>query len=524
MLRIKAHTVRPKVLAVWVAFLALAVGAAATWGSGGGAAPAAAAPGPAASAARFEAAPCPKTPHPIEALKGARCGYLVVPEDRAHPNGREIRNAVAIVPSQSKKPKPDPVVFMTGGPGAAAILDIPFLVEAGINADRDLIVMAQRGTLYDKPDLYCPELDRFYAEQVSLVYDAPSTGAKQAAAARACHDRLVARGTDPAAYNTTENVADFVDLQRALGIESWNLYGYSYGSDLALSYLRNHPQGIRTATVDSVVPPNIVSLPWTWSSAREGITTIFAACEAQPSCDRRHPHLLPTFLGLVRKLEAHPLVRKVRPPQGGAPVKVVLDGGTLVNMLVGNVPRWPDVPAAITELAHGDPHRFLEARAAGAVVPDDPEQALGMTESFICQEWEPYGGPGAILKAGRKVFPSLPASVLVNAPQLPFQKQLCQEWKVPRGPASQRARVHSDIPTLVVSGAVDSKTGAKWGRYAAGTLTNSTYVRIDNVAHWVIVQSPCAQRIFQSFLARPTGPQTACAAHTQASFPIESER
>jgi hypothetical protein len=37
----------------------------------------------------------------------------------------------------------------------------------------------------------------------------------------------------------------------------------------------------------------------------------------------------------------------------------------------------------------------------------------------------------------------------------------------------------------------------------------------------VIVQSPCAQRIFQSFLSRPTGPQTACAAHTQASFPIE---
>ena len=68
-------------------------------------------------------------------------------------------------------------------------------------------------------------------------------------------------------------------------------------------------------------------------------------------------------------------------------------------MLVGNVPRWPEVPAAITELAEGDPHRFLEARAAGAVVPEDPEQALGMTESFICQEWEPYGGPAAILSA-----------------------------------------------------------------------------------------------------------------------------
>lgn len=509
-------------LLVSAAVLVAVVGGIAVHGSPAGpGSAAAAAPGATVPAARFEEAPCPKTPHPIPALKTARCGYLLVPEDRRHPNGRMIKNAVAILPARSKNPKPDPVVFMTGGPGAAAILDIPFLVDAGINRNRALIVMTQRGTLYDKPDLYCPELDHFYARQVSMVFDAPSTGAKQAAVARTCRDRLVKRGTEPAAYNTTENTTDFAELREVLGIGEWDVYGYSYGSDLALSYMRNYPQGIRTATIDSVVPPSIVSLPWTWGSAREGITTIFKSCEAQPSCNRHYPHLLPTFIREVRRLEAHPLVRRVRPPQGGAPVKVVLDGGTLVNMLVGNVPRWPEVPAAITELAEGDPHRFLEARAAGAVVPENPEQALGMTNSFICQEWEPYGGPNAILRAGRKVFPTFPASVLVNAPQLPFLKEVCREWKVPKAPASQRARVHSDIPTLVVSGAVDSKTGAKWGRYAARSLSRSTYVKIDNVAHWVIVQSPCAQRIFQSFLARPTGPQTACAAHTQAHFPIE---
>src|ERR1700742_939668 len=256
-------------------------------------------------AARFESTACPKTPHPIPALKSARCGYLVVPEDRQHPNGRTIRNAVAIVPAKSKQPQADPIVFMTGGPGAAAILDIPFLVDAGINQNRELIVMAQRGTLYDKPDLYCPELDHFYARQVSMVFDAPSTGARQAAAARACHDRLVQRGTEPAAYNTTENTADFAELRQALGIKDWNVYGYSDGRGRALSVMRDYPEGIRSVTTDSVVPPNIVSLPWTWSGAREGITTIFKACEAQPSCNRHYPHLLPTFISEVRKLEAH---------------------------------------------------------------------------------------------------------------------------------------------------------------------------------------------------------------------------
>ncbi|HEY2555073.1 MAG TPA: alpha/beta hydrolase [Candidatus Cybelea sp.] len=464
---------------------------------------------------RFEAAPCPKTPEPIAALKTARCGYLIVPENRSRNTGRLIRLAVAIVRSHSKTPQPDPIVFMAGGPGEAATHDIPFLVEAGINRNRDVILMNQRGTLYDKPDLNCPELDRYYSQQIGLVYDAPSTGRVQAAAAAACRKRLVAQGVDLSAYNTTENEADFVDLRRVLGVRQWNVYGYSYGTDLALSLMRDHPAGIRTVVIDSVVPPNIVSLPWTWSSTREGIATLFGDCQAQPACARKYPNLMATLIQQVQRLEAHPLVRSVVPPQGGRAVKVVLDGGALLNMLVANRPKALDVPKAIAELAHGNPKTLLETRAAGAEVSAVPDQAQGMTQSFVCREWEPYGSPAEILRAGKQVFPTLPDSVLINAPQLPFERELCQAWNVPPGPASQRARVRSSIPTLVVSGAIDSKTGAQWGRYAASTLSNSTYVKIKAVAHWVIVQSPCAQQIFLSFLQSPRSPKTSCAATLQ---------
>jgi pimeloyl-ACP methyl ester carboxylesterase len=460
----------------------------------------------------FETAACPKTPEPIAALKQARCGYLTVPENRSKPQGRTIRLAVAIVPSRIKPAKPDPIVFMAGGPGEAAIHDIPFLVDAGINNDRDVIVMNQRGTLYDVPDLNCPELDRFYAQQVSMVYDAASTGRAQTAAAKACHDRLVGMGVDLSAYNTTENEADFVDLRRALNVAQWNVYGYSYGTDLALSLARDHPEGIRSVIIDSVVPPNIVSLPWTWNSAHEGIAAIFSECAVQPSCAKKYPNLLATLTRMVQRYELHPLVRNVVPPGGKQPIKVVLDGGTIVNMIVSNNPKVPAVPRAITELANGNPNIFLQTRAAAAHVSEVPEQALGMTHSFVCGEWEPYGNPAAIWRAGKKEFPTWPDSVLTLAPQLPFQRELCQAWNVPARPASQRVRVRSAIPTLVVSGAVDSKTGARWGRYAADTLSNSTYVRIRGIAHWVIVQSPCAQQIFRSFLQTPRSPSNACVA------------
>lgn len=424
-----------------------------------------------------------------------------------------VRLAVAIVRSQSKSPRSDPVVFMAGGPGEAAILDTPFLVHANVNRTRDLIIMDQRGTLYDDPDLNCPELDRYYARQVSLVYDAPSTGRAQAVAAAECHRRLINQGVDLSAYNTTENEADFADLRRVLGIRQWNVYGYSYGTDLALSLMRDHPEGIRAVIIDSVVPPDVVSLPWTWGSAREGITTVFGDCQAQPKCAHKYPNLLGTFTQLVRRLETRPLVREVRLP-GARRVKVVLDGGTLVNMLVGNRPKPADWAVAIAELARGNPRRFLEARAAGAQVAAVPEQAQGMTQSFVCREWEPYGSPAATLRAGKREFPTLPASVLVNAPQLPFERELCRVWKVSPGPASQRIRVRSNIPTLVVSGAIDAKTGARWGHYVASALPNSTYVRINGIGHWVIAQSPCAQRIFLSFLSTPHAANPSCAPGT----------
>src|SRR5579872_6989887 len=66
---------------------------------------------------QFQTAPCPKTPEPMKALQHARCGYLIVPENRSKPGGRTIRLVVAIVPAASKPAKPDPIVFMAGGPG-----------------------------------------------------------------------------------------------------------------------------------------------------------------------------------------------------------------------------------------------------------------------------------------------------------------------------------------------------------------------------------------------------------------------
>lgn len=54
------------------------------------------------------------------------CSYLTVAGSRRPFNGKTIALAVAIV--RSPNPAPDPVVFLTGGPGEAALSLTPLIV------------------------------------------------------------------------------------------------------------------------------------------------------------------------------------------------------------------------------------------------------------------------------------------------------------------------------------------------------------------------------------------------------------
>ncbi|MFJ7592228.1 alpha/beta fold hydrolase [Streptomyces sp. NPDC097617] len=461
--------------------------------------------------AGFVPGPCPKPAEPIEALSTAKCGFLEVPENRTRAGSRTIKLPVAVIPATAPKSGQVPVVFMAGGPGGDTFDDIPFLVDSGLNRDRDLIIMAQRGNLYGQPNLACPEIDRHNAKAGSLRYDSEAHKRSLLGAVKQCRDRLAAEGVDLAAYNSTENASDFADLRTALGLKEWNVYGYSYGSNLAMTYMREHPQGIRAVAIDSLSPSNLTRLPVTWPSYEEGIKAIADACAAQPACKSRYPDVVGTLNEQVRKLEAQPLTLTASPPKGGAPVEVDIDGGALVNVLVANA-VWPvDVPAALDELSRGRTERFAKARAAESVQPVGMT-AHGLTQSVVCAEWAPGTSESDVLNAGRKAFPDWPDTVLAQGPQLPFEHDVCRIWNVPDRSATQRVVTESTIPTLIIHGTFDLKTGANLAKEAARTLPNSTSVLVPGIGHWVVPQSPCAQQVLASFLNDPNAPDTGCVA------------
>lgn len=95
-------------------------------------------------------------------------------------------------------------------------------------------------------------------------------------------------------------------------------------------------------------------------------------------------------------------------------------------------------------------------------------------------------------------------------PQLPFQFPVCRIWNVPDRASVQRVATVSSVPALLISGTFDVKTGASWAKGVARNLSRSTSVEVPGIGHWVVPQSPCAQRVLASFFARPTAPDTAC--------------
>src|SRR5262249_28816684 len=149
---------------------------------------------PGRGAPSYASAPCPNPVYGgLDLGPGFTCGYLTVPENRSKPEGRTIRLAVATRKATAPNPKPDPILFLTGGPGGSGLAEGPGVAKEW-HPDRDVVFLDQRGELKSDPFLSCPEIDAFMEHTVELSWSSPATAEQSAAAARTCRDRLTAPG------------------------------------------------------------------------------------------------------------------------------------------------------------------------------------------------------------------------------------------------------------------------------------------------------------------------------------------
>jgi pimeloyl-ACP methyl ester carboxylesterase len=448
------------------------------------------------------------------------CGYLTVPQNRAEPEDSiTIDLAVAIIHAGGTRPRQDPILYLEGGPGGSALADPDYWLESILHTSRDIILLDQRGTGFSLPSLDCPEVDA-YLEYEDSGYD------DILVAAGACRDRLTLDGVDVAQYNSANSAADVADLRLALGIDEWNLYGVSYGTRLALTVMRDHPQGVRAVVLDSVYPPNAPGYTEDALNSITAVERLIAGCTEDDECNAAFPSLKRRFYRSVAALNSEP---------------VAIDGYTttgddLVNFLFDslyNTALIPYLPLVIYAASEGDfaPWTALDEYVNGdegyGNMRQDDEPAVndgdsqGMFYSVECHEAAIFGDYAAAAELVED-YPSAVTEGLLAGLEETFA--ICDLWEAGDGGAIESRPVFSELPTLIVAGEYDPVTPTRWSQLAAETLPNSFYVEMPRGGHGVTFDDECGARIVRAFLNRPDRrPATSCMEDAYYPFVLDAD-
>ncbi|MFE2374027.1 alpha/beta hydrolase [Streptomyces sp. NPDC059398] len=243
-------------LRIWLAALAVTVGAAAVTSCTSGSATTdtssrtkAAAPSP--SPLRWGACPSPKE-------ASLRCAKLAVPLDYQHPDGRTIDVEVSRLASTKPAEKRGVLLLNPGGPALPG-LAVPTVMKLPQKVrDRyDVIGFDPRGVGKSTP-LTCG----FNAAQGGVAANPPNPAgaadvAKQAVTAKKLAAQCAASKTaDLLPYITTANTArDMERIRAALGVPKISYYGESYGTYLGAVYTTLFPHRSDRVVLDSSLPP-----------------------------------------------------------------------------------------------------------------------------------------------------------------------------------------------------------------------------------------------------------------------------
>ena len=463
------------------------------------------------STARFEPAACPFVlPEGYTQGENVDCGWLVVPENRGALPARAIHLAVGIFHPEGGATQPDPIIYLSGGPGGSALEFIRYTFEDEfawvLEAGRDLILFDQRGVGVSKPALDCPNADALVRDLSNRARDGNPASKQEAGdltfdAYLACSENL-ARVADLTAYNSAASAADVNDLRLALGYDQINLWGVSYGTRLALTVMRDHPEGLRSVVLDSVYPPDADLYVESPANFGRSLDLLLDSCAANSVCDQNYPGLRTVFFDTIEQLNATPVTRTITDTLTDADYVTLFDGDALLGF-VFQVLYETELKYMLPELIYDASQNNFDAldRIRGALLAQRAATSPGMMFSVQCHEEIPFSSPRAF-EAALGEYPEF-AGLFERAAAGGLAYRVCTAWDAGQADPIENQPVISDVPTLVLAGEFDPVTPPAWGRHATETLSNSYFFECPGVGHGASAQD-CGRKLMLAFLDNPT--------------------
>ncbi|HWQ03485.1 MAG TPA: alpha/beta fold hydrolase, partial [Candidatus Nitrosotenuis sp.] len=418
----------------------------------------------------------------------ARCGVLEVFENRAAKSGRKIPLRVVVLPAtESAQRVADPVFLLVGGPGQGAAEAAqgagPQFLER-IRRARDVVLVDQRGTgasnplrcnLYGDPD----DMSGYFTQVLPLE------------SLVACREEL-ARNAELALYTTPLALEDLDDVRAALNYTRVNLFGGSYGTQVALAYLRKYPQRVRSMVISSVAPMDYrLPLPIA-RGFQQALERVFADCEADASCHAAFPRLREEFAAVLVQLEAAPVKQDAPNPVTRRIQQVEITREAVLHhlrLLLYSTENIRAVPLMIHMMAQGD-FGFFAFAAFQHARNVELQIARGQHLTVVCSEHVPFISERDIR---RQTAGTWMGDSLVRRYQ-----QACRQW--PRGQVSATFLddVKSHTPALLLSGELDPVTPPSLGARVARNLPRSKQIVLIGMSH--TIASECADRLAAEFI------------------------
>ena len=425
---------------------------------------------------------------PGGAAESVLCGVLEVPEDWSQPEGRSIGLGITVIPAQESVEEP-PLYHLVGGPGAdtsfwPAIYTgaVPWQIGSvapRLRRDRDIVLVDHRGSGRSN-GLHCPALDPFHRLEPTFPIDT----------VRACRERLEAKA-DLAQYSSAAAVRDLEAVRSAMGHEGMTLFGSSYGTSLALAYMRQYPSRVHAAVLAGVLPlDNRVPLEHAVHAERV-FERIFDDCAADPACAAAYPELRRRWNEMLERLDREPVVLDVPTAEGHRTVEV--SRGPFVESLRSRLGMYSDqreIPWLVDQASKGRFEPLIERVTGG----DGAYFSMGLYLSAQCP---------TTLRA-RGAIESMTRGTALGSYRIRAQLAACEAWSAVETPADWYEPVRSDVPVLLLTGELDHETPPSWGEAVASDLPRSRHVVIPNMGHaWFDAEQECLLGIVDEFLRSP---------------------
>ena len=452
--------------------------------------------------------------HVAGIANGVLCGSLSRPLDPAHAEHGSITLRYVVVPAMARRKLADPVFLLAGGPGqsAVAIAAQTLPLFSRLNNRRDIVFVDQRGTGGSAPLACKDDESESLAEQSE-----PDRQVRLVAQCKAELLKLpyIHTESDLGLFTTPIAVQDLDAVRRALGAQRIDLVGGSYGTRVALEYLRQFPQAVRRLVLDGVAPADM-ALPASFSTdSQAALDSLIAACAAEASCGRLHPALRAHVGALLQSL---PRAVSAAHPFTGHEERFTLTREMVLGA-VRDALYAPALAAALPEAldaAAGGDFAGLLGLNAVLFAKKSSRPALGMHLSVVCAEDMPRVAAA----------PDKPGADFGTAFARQYEK-LCAAW--PRGavPSAFYAIGPSASPALLLSGGLDPATPPRHGaRVAAALGPLARHVVVANAGHGVMAIG-CMRDVVFRFIdasddAGALAVDTACAARVPRPPAFES--